>query len=80
MPEGVGSKERKRTIQASLNLPEESTGTIKIAIPNQRDQTKAKLRSQGPPDPGRSQATAPAFFRQKRSPGIIGPWRFGCFF
>ncbi len=35
MSQGVGSKERKRTIQASLDLPEKSAGTIEIAIPDQ---------------------------------------------
>jgi len=80
MPEGIGSKEGKRTIQASLDLPEESTGTIEIAIPDQGDQSETKLGSQGPPDPGRSQATSPPFLGTKRDVGIVGPGRSWCFF
>lgn len=32
MPEAIGSKERERTIQASLDLAEEAAGTIERAI------------------------------------------------
>lgn len=73
MSQGIGSKERERTIQASLNLPEESTGTIEIAIPDQGGQPKTKLGSKGPPDPGRSQATTPPFWRKRRDSGGVGP-------
>ena len=37
---GFGSKERKRTTQAPLYLPEESTGTIEITISDQRNQRR----------------------------------------
>jgi hypothetical protein len=80
MSKGVGSKEGERTIQPSLNLPEESAGTIEIAIPDQRGQTETKLGSKGPPDPGRSQATAPPFLGKKRGPGVVRQGASWCFF
>ena len=80
MPEAVGRKERERPIQASLNLPEESTGTIEIAIPDHGGQPETKLGSKGSPDPGRSQATAAPFLGKKRDSGVAGPGRSGCFF
>jgi hypothetical protein len=61
MSQGVRSKEREQIIHASLNLPEESTGAIEVAVPDQGGQAETKLRSKSPPDPGRSQATAPSF-------------------
>lgn len=80
MSQGVGGKEGERTIQASLNLSEESAGAIEIAISDQGGQSETKLRSKGPPDPGGSQATSPPFLRRKRSLGVVGPGRSWCFF
>jgi len=80
MPEAVGRKERERPIQASLNLPEESTGTIEIAIPDHGGQPETKLGSKGSPDPGRSQATASTCRRRRRASEVVGPGRSWCFF
>jgi hypothetical protein len=73
MPEAVGSKERERFIQVSLNLPEESTGTVRIANPHQEGLLETKLRNRGSPDPGHSQATAPPFWGKKCDSGVVGP-------
>ena len=47
MGKGVGGKQWEGSVQASLNLSKESTGTIMITIPNQRNQTATKLGSKG---------------------------------
>jgi hypothetical protein len=78
--EGIGGKQRKGSVQTSLNLSDKSTGTIKITIPNQRSQTETKLRSKGPPDPGGPQTSAPTLLKKKRFLGVIAPKRFWCFF
>ena len=80
MTEGVGSEEGKRIVQAPSDLPQEPPGTIKISIPYQRIQTETKLWRKGTPNPGRPQTTAPTFLEQKRGSGVVGPWRFWCFF
>jgi len=63
-----------------LDLSEESAGIVKITIPDQRSQAETKLRGKGSPDPGGAEASASPRLREKRSPGVIGPIGFWCFF
>jgi hypothetical protein len=80
MGKGIGGKQRKGSVQASLNLSKKSTGTIEITISDQRSQTETNLWSKGPPDPGGPQTSAPTFLKRQRVLGIIAVKRSWCFF
>ena len=80
MLEGIRSKQGKRAIETPSNLSEESAGTIKITISDQRSQAETTLRGKGPPDPGGPKASASPRLWKRRFLGIIDPMGFWCFF